>query len=105
MSAVKPEIDRSQDVFGHSMDAEYLKKLREAFDFVDKDKSGKIEYGELDGALQKLFASVGSNEKADPNEVKQFFDAIDTDHSGKIDFNEFSVLIKDVLNAMIEDDN
>ena len=36
---------------------------------------------------------------------KEVLEHLDTDHSGKIDFEEFSQLIKDVLNAMIEEDS
>ena len=38
-------------------------------------------------------------------DVKEVLEHLDTDHSGKIDFEEFSQLIKDVLNAMIEEDS
>ena len=42
---------------------------------------------------------------ADPpikENVKEVFKYLDTDNSGKIEFKEFEVLIKDVLESMIQ---
>ena len=84
------------------------KKLREvakvAFDSVDTDGSGLIDQEEL----QKVMAQISQDMGAEPpskEDVKEVLDHLDTDHSGQIDFEEFSQLIKDVLAAMIEEDN
>ena len=54
--------------------------------------------------MQQISSDMGA-EPPSKEDVKEVLEHLDTDHSGKIDFNEFSVLIKDVLNAMIEDDS
>ena len=54
-----------------------------AFDSVDIDHSGSIDEHELERVLEVL-------------------KYLDTDNSGKIEFKEFEVLIKDVLESMIQ---
>ena len=84
------------------------KKLNEvarvAFNSVDTDNSGQIDEQELQKVMQQISSDMGA-EPPSKEDVKEVMEHLDTDHSGKIDFNEFSVLIKDVLNAMIEDDS
>ncbi len=83
------------------------KKLNEitktSFDIVDIDKSGTIDEFEL----EKILAQISSDMGADPptrEDVKDVLKYLDTDKSGKIDFEEFKVLIKDVLESMVQND-
>lgn len=72
-----------------------------AFDSVDTDKSGTIDAGEL----EKVMIQIASDMGADPptkEDVNEVLEHLDTDHSGKIDFNEFKILIRDVLEAMLD---
>ena len=74
-----------------------------AFDCVDIDKSGQIDENEL----EKLLSQISSDMGADPptkEDVKEVLKYLDTDNSGKIEFKEFEVLIKDVLESMIQSD-
>jgi Ca2+-binding EF-hand superfamily protein len=74
-----------------------------AFDCVDIDKSGYIDENELEKVLSQISGDMG----ADPptkEDVKEVFKYLDTDHSGTIEFTEFQVLIKDVLECMIQSD-
>ena len=74
-----------------------------SFDIVDIDKSGTIDEFEL----EKILAQISSDMGADPptrEDVKDVLKYLDTDKSGKIDFEEFKVLIKDVLESMIQSD-
>ena len=84
------------------------KKLNEvakvAFDSVDTDRSGQIDQEELEKVMSQISQDMGA-EPPSKEDVKEFLEHLDTDHSGKIDFQEFSQLIKDVLNAMIEEDS
>lgn len=84
------------------------KKLSEvakvAFDSVDTDKSGQIDEEELQKVMAQISADMGA-EPPSKEDVKEVLEHLDTDHSGKIDFDEFKILIKDVLKAMIEDEN
>jgi Ca2+-binding EF-hand superfamily protein len=82
------------------------KKLTEvakvAFDSVDVDKSGTIDGNELEKVMIQIASDIG----ADPptkEDVMEVLEHLDEDKSGKIDFNEFKVLIRDVLEAMLED--
>ena len=84
------------------------KKLNEvakvAFDSVDTDRSGQIDQEELEKVMDQISQDMGA-EPPSKEDVKEVLEHLDTDHSGKIDFQEFSQLIKDVLNAMIEEDS
>ena len=84
------------------------KKLREvakvAFDSVDTDHSGLIDQEELEKVMAQISQDMGA-EPPSKEDVKEVLDHLDTDHSGQIDFEEFSQLIKDVLAAMIDEDN
>ena len=84
------------------------KKLREvakvAFVSVDTDRSGLIDQEELEKVMAQISQDMGA-EPPSKEDVKEVLDHLDTDHSGQIDFEEFSQLIKDVLAAMIEEDN
>ena len=57
--------------------------MRNAFDSLDEDHSGKIDAGEL-GSLS---AELGN--PMQENEVAQVLTEIDADDSGQVDFNEF----------------
>ncbi len=73
-----------------------------AFDSVDTDKSGLIDGNEL----EKVMVQIASDMGADPptkEDVLEVMDHLDEDKSGKIDFNEFKVLIRDVLEAMLDE--
>lgn len=73
-----------------------------AFDSVDTDKSGQIDGNEL----EKVMVQIASDMGADPptkEDVMEVLEHLDEDKSGKIDFSEFKVLIRDVLEAMLDD--
>ncbi len=73
-----------------------------AFDSVDSDRSGQIDGTEL----EKVMVQIASDMGADPpskEDVLEVMDHLDSDKSGKIDFEEFKVLIRDVLEAMLEE--
>jgi len=84
------------------------KKLREvakvAFDSVDTDRSGLIDHEELEKVMAQISQDMGA-EPPSKEDVKEVLDHLDSDHSGQIDFEEFSQLIKDVLAAMIDEDD
>ena len=73
-----------------------------AFDSVDITKSGEIDENDLGKVLVDIAKSLGGDPptQEDINEVMKHLDA---DRSGTIDLNEFTLLIKDVLYAMLED--
>ena len=85
-------------------DEQKLKEITKlAFDSVDTDGSGSIDQYELESVLAKISNDMG----ADPpskDDVKELLKFLDTDKSGKIEFKEFEVLIKDVLESMIQSD-
>jgi len=82
------------------------KKLNEvakvAFDSVDTDKSGQIDGNELEKVMVQIANDMGA-EPPTKEDVMEVLEHLDEDKSGKIDFNEFKVLIRDVLEAMLED--
>ena len=73
-----------------------------AFDSVDTDRSGQIDGDEL----EKVMVQIAFDMQADPptkEDVLEVMEHLDSDKSGKIDFEEFKVLIRDVLEAMLEE--
>jgi Ca2+-binding EF-hand superfamily protein len=85
-----------------SNEKRFTEVARVAFDSVDTDKSGQIDHNELEKVMVQIAADMG----ADPpskEDVMEVLEHLDADKSGKIDFEEFKVLIKDVLEAMLED--
>jgi Ca2+-binding EF-hand superfamily protein len=85
-----------------SNDKKFNEVARVAFDSVDSDKSGQIDASEL----EKVMAQIATDMGADPpskEDVLEVLEHLDTDKSGKISFDEFKVLIRDVLEAMLEE--
>ena len=85
-----------------SNEKKFTEVAKVAFDSVDTDKSGQIDGNEL----EKVMVQIASDMGADPptkEDVMEVLEHLDEDKSGKIDFNEFKVLIKDVLEAMLDD--
>ena len=86
-----------------SSDKKFTEVAKVAFDSVDTDKSGTIDAAELEKVMIQIATDMG----ADPptkEDVAEVLDHLDTDKSGKIDFNEFKILIRDVLEAMLDSD-
>ncbi len=75
-----------------------------AFDSVDKDRSGLIDYNELAQVMSNIANTVSSEQPSD-NDVDNFFKKLDSDCSGKISFEEFKVLIKEVFILLQEEEN
>jgi len=67
------------------------KALETVFDLFDKDKSGKIDAGELRAAIRAYYTEIG--EKADDGQVDadvgSILAACDTSKDGKIDKTEW----------------
>ena len=88
-----------KDILGNEKKFTEVAKI--AFDSVDSDHSGTIDASEL----EKVMVQIASDMGADPptkEDVIEVMEHLDADKSGKIDFNEFKVLIRDVLEAMLE---
>ena len=85
-----------------SNEKKFTEVAKVAFDSVDTDKTGQIDGNEL----EKVMVQIASDMGADPptkEDVMEVLEHLDEDKSGKIDFNEFKVLIRDVLEAMLDD--
>lgn len=62
---------------------EQLDELREAFDYNDRDKDGRIQLDEFSAMLDELEADMS------PSDIEIGFKDIDTNDDGLIDFDEF----------------
>ena len=85
-----------------SNEKKFAEVARVAFDSVDTDKSGQIDGTELEKVMVQIATDMG----ADPptkEDVMEVLEHLDADKSGKISFEEFKVLIRDVLEAMLEE--
>ena len=65
-----------------SNDNEIL-KLKKAFEIIDKDNSGEIEYEEI----PKIFEELGI--QASEQELKNIFNSLDFHCDGKVNYSEF----------------
>ena len=81
-------------------DEEKLAKVCKAvFEQVDSDKSGFIDEKELAATMKMLAGDLGIPEPSE-DEVKEAYKALDTNCDGKISLDEFSVLTKQLLQAI-----
>jgi Ca2+-binding EF-hand superfamily protein len=85
-----------------SNEKKFTEVAKVAFDSVDTDKSGQIDASELEKVMVQIATDMGA-EPPSKEDVLEVLEHLDTDKSGKISFDEFKVLIKDVLEAMLED--
>ena len=72
-----------------------------AFEGVDIDGSGEIEQEELGKVLVDISKCLGGDPPTD-EDINEVFKHLDADRSGSIYLNEFTLLIKDILYAMLE---
>jgi Ca2+-binding EF-hand superfamily protein len=86
-----------------SNDQMFVEVAKVAFDSVDTDRSGQIDALELEKVMAQIASDMGA-EAPSKEDVAEVLEHLDTDKSGKISFEEFKVLIKDVLECMLEDE-
>ena len=58
-------------------------QLQQAFDEIDKDKSGRITYQEIFQYLKEI------NDEAEEEYVRTIFDSFDVNHDGQVSIEEF----------------
>ena len=83
-------------------DKKFNEVAKVAFDSVDTDKSGQIDAIELEKVMVQIATDMGADLPT-KEDVMEVLEHLDTDNSGKISIDEFKVLIKDVLEAMLEE--
>jgi len=86
------EIDFSEFVTATACRIQLLKesKLKTAFDFFDKDKSGTIDLDEIKQVL-------GGGQNCSDKVWKEVVGEIDVNGDGEIDFEEFKLMMKNML--------
>ena len=76
---------------------------RVAFDAIDTDKSGKIDTKEIKEIMERIAVEMGTD-RPTKEDVEAVIKNLDTDGSGTVEFEEFKILIKDILESMLETD-
>ena len=83
-------------------DAQKLNEVCKAvFDSVDTDGSGAISATELHNALKSLASDCGIDQPT-KEQCDSAYSALDTNNDGKISLDEFSVLVKSILESLLE---
>ncbi|XP_061088797.1 parvalbumin-like EF-hand-containing protein [Conger conger] len=98
-----PREMRLQGTFNYSKFFEYMQQfktsdqkeevIKKAFQLLDKDSSGYIEWNEIKYILSTVPGSVPIVPLSD-EEAEAVIQAADTDGDGRIDFREFSDLVQ-----------
>jgi Ca2+-binding EF-hand superfamily protein len=70
---------------------------------LDPEDTGSIEITKLEEFFKNLAASIGASEPQ-TDDVKQVLNALDRDKSGSLNVEEFKVMLRDIVEAMVEDD-
>ncbi len=89
-----------QDILSNEKKFNEVAKV--AFDSVDSDKSGQIDAQELEKVMSQIAGDMGADAPS-KEDVMEVLEHLDSDKSGKISFDEFKVLIRDVLQAMLDE--
>ena len=74
---------------------------RVAFDNVNTSKSGEIDKEQLHLMINQICSDL-SNELPTDKEIDEIFDYLDSNKKGSLSFEDFKILIKDVINSMVE---
>ena len=84
-------------------DKEKLNEIvKNAFDNVDKDKTGKISKDQLQSMMNQIYSDI-SHELPSKEKVDDVFDSLDTKKKGYINREDFKVLVVDVIKSVIEE--
>lgn len=67
----------------HAAELPMKVKIQQAFDFVDLDHNGTVDFEELKRVMEHI--GVDANER----DLRREFEEADIDHSGELDFEEF----------------
>jgi calcium-dependent protein kinase len=90
------EIDFSEFVTATANRENLLKddKLKQAFSFYDKDKSGSISLDEIRGVL-------GGGQNLSDAVWKQVVEEVDEDGNGEVSYDEFKLMMVKMLKPML----
>lgn len=86
------EFEEDQSIKENTSSISY--EIKKAFNFFDKDKSGKIDVQEFKDALNKL--GIDNN-----GTITQLFDKFDANKSGKVGYDEFINLYNNLERVLI----
>jgi Ca2+-binding EF-hand superfamily protein len=82
-------------------DKKFTEMARIAFESVDTNKSGQFDVSELYNVIVQIATDFGADSPA-KEDVNGLLDHIDSDRSCGISFDKFKVLLRDILECMLE---
>ena len=82
-----------------AIEQEFNHVAKQAFDFVDLDKSGSIDFNELKNCMNVISANINAKPPTE-EEVNLVMIRLDTDMSGKLEFEEFKVFVREIMEEM-----
>lgn len=82
--------------------SKYEEVAQKAFDAINPDKKPEIDSAQFEKAMQQIANEMGTDVPS-KEDVMEIMEMLDEDKSGKISLVEFTELIRDVLEAMLDD--
>jgi len=93
--------DKIKDILADEKKLSEVAKV--AFDNMDADHSGEINVSELENFMYQISNDIGDKPPT-KEDIEEVLEYLDTDKSGIINLSKIKILVRDVFEAMLEDE-
>ena len=83
-------------------DKVFIPIAEEAFNTVDKDRSGLIDKDEFKKCVFQVAKGFGL-EHPDQSQIEEIYSKLDSDGNGSIDLDEFKKYVKEIILRLLEE--